>query len=636
MVPNSSLDAPAASDTPAASPDDTAGYFSTTSPRSKSASTVSWNTQPHASPSGTSALAAQSSGPLPYATVAGYVYYCGGGYSEGSTTEPTSNTSNCGPGLYGWLAFALHSNCCGGSSGNSPVTVGYQLGGSTVGPNLPAATPGVDYTGPLVDAGSVTLSPDTTAFMYYRASADNAVEGMEEVRAVITDGAGYTGGSAGSTVIYDNPPVVSILATDDLAGEPSQPGSGGLAADPGTFTFRRTGGDLGSALSVDYDLAAPTPGGSGVALNGVDYETLSGTVDFAAGEIQKTVTVMPKHDFDREGQEAVQATIVSHPGRYLIDAGTATITVADNPYTVTVGSEQLTVGFTKQVPVTVLDADGYPAVNVGLTVEPTYDADVIEPQQQSVSTDAQGHAVLDVKALDSGSSPLVLAMVPSPATKGQGNQQAGPATVIPSPIEGFAGQVKTSQVLVLDQNNMPVVGAHITASIVETNGEQVAGVVQTTDATDSNGKVSVSVVLHKSTANGQPLTLKVTLKEDATAVGTTPITVKKVYIQATAALALSSDPTAPNHKGDIIVTVTDAAVNGNPVPGVSVFAIDLGTPNDVVGFDPSDSIDTDQNGRRIFHVFGNILPPGVNTASTDVQSAIFSGEASDLTHVVIN
>ena len=75
-------------------------------------------------------------------------------------------------------------------------------------------------------------------------------------------------------------PAVTVLASDPYAAEAN--------LDPGAFTVTRTG-STATALTVSY-----TVGGS--ATNGVDYQTLSGTVLIPAGEASATITVLPIDD----------------------------------------------------------------------------------------------------------------------------------------------------------------------------------------------------------------------------------------------------------------------------------------------------------------------------------------------------
>lgn len=109
-------------------------------------------------------------------------------------------------------------------------------------------------------------------------------------------------------------PVVSVAATDASAGE------GGN--NTGTFTFTRTG-SLAGPLTVDYLLG-------GTATNGVDYQSLSGKVTFAAGSATATVVVAPIDDTAVESTETVTLGLVAMQHYSNAFGASATIGIADN------------------------------------------------------------------------------------------------------------------------------------------------------------------------------------------------------------------------------------------------------------------------------------------------------------------
>jgi PKD repeat protein len=108
-------------------------------------------------------------------------------------------------------------------------------------------------------------------------------------------------------------PVVTVMATDANASE---------SGDPGIFTLSRTG-DTSGALTVNYSLG-------GTAVNGTDYQTLSGTVTIAAGASAATVTVSPIDDTQVEGDETVVITLSADAAYDVGTPGSATVTIADN------------------------------------------------------------------------------------------------------------------------------------------------------------------------------------------------------------------------------------------------------------------------------------------------------------------
>ncbi len=109
-------------------------------------------------------------------------------------------------------------------------------------------------------------------------------------------------------------PVVTIAATDATAAE--------QGADPGVFTVTRTGDTTGD-LTVDYTIG-------GTAAEGVDYQTLSGSVVILDGSPSATITVTPLEDLDDEGTETVVLTLASG-GAYVVGpADSATVAIIDN------------------------------------------------------------------------------------------------------------------------------------------------------------------------------------------------------------------------------------------------------------------------------------------------------------------
>ena len=78
-----------------------------------------------------------------------------------------------------------------------------------------------------------------------------------------------------------------------------------------------------STVTVDYATA------DGTATAGSDYTATSGTLNFAAGETAKTVTVPVQDDSHDEGSETLTLTLSNASGAYLAD-GTATGTITNN------------------------------------------------------------------------------------------------------------------------------------------------------------------------------------------------------------------------------------------------------------------------------------------------------------------
>jgi hypothetical protein len=127
--------------------------------------------------------------------------------------------------------------------------------------------------------------------------------------------------------------LVTIEATDPNASE-VPPGLAG--SDPAVFTLTRTGSNL-SAITVNYSLVDLPPSFPIVlpipvmAKNGVDFETLSGSVTFAEGATTAEIVVNPIFDLLAGPSKYVRIVLqpselpVSDPGGYAIDQNTTAI-----------------------------------------------------------------------------------------------------------------------------------------------------------------------------------------------------------------------------------------------------------------------------------------------------------------------
>lgn len=108
-------------------------------------------------------------------------------------------------------------------------------------------------------------------------------------------------------------PVVTVVATDSTAAEPSSTGA---------FTFSRTG-STASSLTVHYAV-------SGTAANGTDYTTLSGTAVILASASSAVVAVTPINDATLEGPETVIVTVSPNAAYAVGSPSVATVTLSDD------------------------------------------------------------------------------------------------------------------------------------------------------------------------------------------------------------------------------------------------------------------------------------------------------------------
>src|SRR5205823_10242447 len=96
---------------------------------------------------------------------------------------------------------------------------------------------------------------------------------------------------------------------------------------PILITVRRTG-DITRAASVDYatddgsipSVAVPCSTVTGLALERCDYTRAAGTLNFAAGETQKTFTVLVNDDSYTEGTETVSLKLSNPAGGAVLGA----------------------------------------------------------------------------------------------------------------------------------------------------------------------------------------------------------------------------------------------------------------------------------------------------------------------------
>ncbi|MDO6563721.1 Calx-beta domain-containing protein [Amphritea sp. 1_MG-2023] len=171
-------------------------------------------------------------------------------------------------------------------------TVGYQIEG--VGEN-PADVS--DFDGGIYPSGSVTFAAgESTQLIDVLLSGDTQLEGFETFVATLLaedDNTLIITATASHTINPDDA-AVSIEATDTVLKE------GSSASQEHTFTLTRTEYE-DSEISVNWSLV-----GSGA--NPVDADDFggtlpSGTITFAAGETQKTLTITPSADTSFEGNE---------------------------------------------------------------------------------------------------------------------------------------------------------------------------------------------------------------------------------------------------------------------------------------------------------------------------------------------
>jgi hypothetical protein len=163
------------------------------------------------------------------------------------------------------------------------------------------------FSGPhLTKKIAVTVNGDTT----YEADETFTVVLSSSVKATIATGTG-----TGTVLNDDSLPTLSVA---DASVPEADTGQTTMASVPVTLSAAS-----GLPASVDYATSDVT------ATVGSDYQSTTGTVNFSAGETQKTVLVPVTGDISVEGNETFHLDISSPSGATLGDPS-ATVTIVDN------------------------------------------------------------------------------------------------------------------------------------------------------------------------------------------------------------------------------------------------------------------------------------------------------------------
>jgi hypothetical protein len=168
--------------------------------------------------------------------------------------------------------------------------------------------------------GATIPANQASAAMSITPQLDNNVEGDETVTATVTGGAAqvYVVGtpSTATLTIADDPPIVSLTASDPTAAEAGN--------DPGEFTLTRSGGNLAAALTVTF-----TRGGT--ATGNVDFAPqLPVALSIPANQTVALIRIVPVDDSLVEAADTATLTLRASQTYVIVAPGTATITIADN------------------------------------------------------------------------------------------------------------------------------------------------------------------------------------------------------------------------------------------------------------------------------------------------------------------
>ena len=201
----------------------------------------------------------------------------------------------------GHLRFAVTLS----EAATGEVTVDYATADGSAGA-------GADYT---AASGTLTFAAgETSKTVSVALAADRAAEGDETLTLTLSNASGATIGTAAATGTVVNAAPLPLLSVADARGDEGE-----------TLAFRVTLSEAATGdVTVDYATADYS------AAAGEDYAATSGTLAFAAGETEKTVSVALLHDGSVDDGETFTLTL-SNPSGAVIGDGEATGTVVDVP-----------------------------------------------------------------------------------------------------------------------------------------------------------------------------------------------------------------------------------------------------------------------------------------------------------------
>ncbi len=236
-------------------------------------------------------------------------------YTVGSplpSLDIAAASASLAEGNSGSTPFTFTVTRSGDTSGTSSVN--YAVTGSGV-----SAADGSDFTGGVLPSGSVNFAANQTSKdITINVAGDTTVEPDEGFTVTLSGATGATIDTATATVKILNDdslasPTLAIAATSASLAE------GNSGSTPFTFTVTRSG-DTSGTSSVNY---AVTGSGANVA-NGTDFAggaLPSGSVNFAANETSKDITINVAGDTTVEPDEGFTVTLSGATGATI---GTAT------------------------------------------------------------------------------------------------------------------------------------------------------------------------------------------------------------------------------------------------------------------------------------------------------------------------
>lgn len=224
-----------------------------------------------------------------------------------SVTSDASTTSEGSSGVN--LRFTRTGNV------NSPLTVGYNVGGSAI--------PNSDYNRL---SGQVSFSAGSTSAVVRVTPVDDTLTESDETIVVsLSSSPNYAIGPNGQTTvrIVDNDAVVEPPPSL-LPGVSVTTGSLSVPEGAGSFPMRfQRVGDISSSLTVHYQI-------DGTATLGVDFSRLTGSIVIASGTISRTVNVVLVDDALVESNESIRVTILPNPAYSIDSPATTAVQIIDD------------------------------------------------------------------------------------------------------------------------------------------------------------------------------------------------------------------------------------------------------------------------------------------------------------------
>lgn len=227
--------------------------------------------------------------------------------SDATVAEGQSGTTN--------LNFTVSLSAASGKS----VTVDYATADGTASTGGSLATGGQDYT---AGNGTVVFAPGTTSMpVSVQVTGDVLNEANETLSVAISNSTNATlGGKSTGTGTISNDDVLPTLVIDSVAANEGNAGTVNLVFTVSLVDVALNPAPSGRSVSVNYATQA------GTAAAPTDFAATTGTVSFAAGETQKTVTVVANGDTLAEGNETF-SVLLSAPVNATIATATGTGTI---------------------------------------------------------------------------------------------------------------------------------------------------------------------------------------------------------------------------------------------------------------------------------------------------------------------